>query len=277
MRLGGKIFQETSDPQAWAAAVRALGYRAAYCPVGAEADDDTVAAYARAADEADIVIAEVGAWSNTISPDDDVRRGNVAGCIEKLALAERIGARCCVNITGSRGEQWNGPHADNLSNETFDLVVGIVREIIDAVQPARTHYTLEMMSWAHPDSAEAYLDLIRAVDRERFGVHLDPVNIINCPRRYYANARLLEHTIRALAPHIRSCHAKDVTMSGKHLVHLDECRPGLGALDYATYLRELAALDGDTPLMLEHLPTAEEYAAAAAHIRAVAAKEKVAL
>jgi sugar phosphate isomerase/epimerase len=277
MRLGGKVFEEAADPQAWAEAVRRLGYRAAYCPVDADADDETVRAYAEAASRADVVIAEVGAWSNTISPDEDERRANVAKCVRRLELAERIGARCCVNIVGSRGGQWNGPHPDNVSEATFDLIVQTVREIVDGVRPTRTAYTLEMMGWGLPDSAETYLELIRAVDRGGFGAHLDPVNLINSPRRYYDNARLLKHTIGALGPHIRSCHAKDVQLSGKHLVHLDEVRPGRGALDYGTYLRELAKLDADLPVMLEHLPDAGEYAAAAEHLRAVAAREGLSL
>ena len=43
----------------------------------------------------------------------------------------------------------------------------------------------------------------------------------------------------------------------------------MGKLDYATFLRELSKLP-DTPLMLEHLPNAEEYRLAAEHIRSVA-------
>lgn len=277
MRLGGQVFEKTTDPQGWVAAVKRLGYRAAYCPIDAEADDDTVGAYAAAAAEADILIAEVGAWSNPISPDEGTRREALAGCIRQLTLAERIGARCCVNIAGSRGAKWAGPHPENFSDATFDLIVQTVRQIIDAVRPARTSYTLEMMQWVHPDSAETYLDIIRAVDRRSFGVHIDPVNLINSPRRYYENARLLEHTVRALSAHIRSCHAKDVHLSDEAIVHLTEVRPGSGGLDYGTYLRELAKLDPDTPIMLEHLSSAEEYDAAAAHLRAVAAKEGVTL
>ncbi len=54
-------------------------------------------------------------------------------------------------------------------------------------------------------------------------------------------------------------------------VHIDEVRPGLGALDYGVYLAELARLAPDTPLMMEHLALAEEYDMAAAYIRGVAA------
>jgi sugar phosphate isomerase/epimerase len=52
-------------------------------------------------------------------------------------------------------------------------------------------------------------------------------------------------------------------------VQLEECPPGTGVMDYPVYLRELAKLDRDTTLLIEHLPR-EAYAGAAAHIRDVA-------
>jgi len=45
-------------------------------------------------------------------------------------------------------------------------------------------------------------------------------------------------------------------------VHFREVGPGKGALDYTTYLRRLAPLPQQPPLMLEHLPNADEYTAA---------------
>jgi len=47
-------------------------------------------------------------------------------------------------------------------------------------------------------------------------------------------------------------------------------RPGLGALDYRVLLTEIDRLDRDTPLLVEHLSSDAEYAAAIAHIRGVA-------
>ena len=83
--------------------------------------------------------------------------------------------------------------------------------------------------------------------------------------------------VAKLGPRIKSCHAKDILLRDTMTVHLDEVRPGSGQLDYRTYLGELAKLPGDIPVMLEHLPNAEEYAAAADHIRLIAAQEGVAL
>jgi hypothetical protein len=64
-----------------------------------------------------------------------------------------------------------------------------------------------------------------------------------------------------------SCHAKDLVLRGQLALHYDEVRPGLGAMDYATYTAEIMRLGRGVPLMLEHLDTADEYALAAAHIR----------
>ena len=63
-------------------------------------------------------------------------------------------------------------------------------------------------------------------------------------------------------------NAKDIIIEDKATIHLSEIRPGLGKLDYATYLKELSKYP-DLPLMIEHLQTQEEYKKAADHIRKV--------
>jgi sugar phosphate isomerase/epimerase len=219
-----------------------------------------------------VVIAEVGAWSNPLSPDEKTRHSALAKCQAQLALADEIGARCCVNIAGSRGQQWYEPHPDNLTSATVDLIVETVRTIIDAVKPKRTFYALEPMPWIYPDSADSYLALIEAIDRKRFAAHFDPVNLVNSPQRFYNNSALIEECFKKLGPYIKSCHAKDIFLANKLTVHLDEVRPGLGNLDYGVFLQELNKLDPDTPLMVEHLETEEEYGAAVDHIRSVAKK-----
>ena len=276
MRLGGPLPQSYSDPDSWIAAVKERGYRAAYCPV--QQRDNMVEAYAQAARNADVLIAEVGAWSNPLSSDEHERRKAINYCQQRLALADAIGARCCVNIAGSRGRVWDGPHPENLTHETFDLIVETVRTIIDSVKPLRTFYTLETMPWLYPDSTDSYEKLLRAVDRRQFAVHFDPVNLVNSPGRYYHNGALIREFVSRLGPSIKSCHAKDIVLAEGHLpVHLDECRPGLGTLDYRVLLQELQRVDADMPLMLEHLAREEEYALGAEYIRTIAQEVKVPL
>ncbi len=270
VRLGGPVFDPYDGPNAWVESVKLLAYRAAYCPLEPGADENLIREYEKAAKEHDIVIAEVGAWSNPISANPDEAKAAIEKCIAGLQLADQIGARCCVNVSGSKNpEYWAGPHKDNLTDETFGQVVETTRKIIDAVKPTRTFFALEAMPWAFPDSAETYLQLLKAIDRKQFGVHLDPVNMIASPRDYYGNGELIKDMFAKLGPHIRSCHAKDITLrEDNYIPQLDELRAGLGSLDYRVYLQELAKLD-DVPLMIEHLNTAEEYKLAADHIRSV--------
>ncbi len=277
IRLGGDLFYKHTDPEAWVRKVQQEGFRAARCPVGAEADESVIRAYRQAAEQHDIMIAEVGAWSNPISSDETERRQAIAYCKQQLYLADRIGALACVNIAGSRGEQWDGPHPDNFNDDTFALIVDTVREIVDDVQPSTARYALETMPWVFPDSADTYLDLLRAIDREAFAVHYDPVNMISSPRLYYRNAEMIRDFVSKLGSHIVTCHAKDIRLGGKLTVRLDEVRPGLGALDYNVLLRELHSLGRDIPVIIEHLPSAEESQAAAQYIREVAKQEQIQL
>lgn len=270
MRLGGPI-EGNQDPGAWVAAVKRAGYHAAYCPLAPGADAATIRAFAEAAAAADIVIAEVGAWSNPLSPDAADRAKALEKCKQSLALADQIGADCCVNIAGSRGAKWDGPCPADLTPATFDIIVASVREIIDAVKPTRTFYTLETMPWMYPDSAESYAALLKAIDRKAFAVHFDPVNLVNSPERCFRNGALIKDFIARLGPAIQSVHLKDIRLHDNLTVHLSEVCPGTGMLDYRLLLQELARLAKDLPVMLEHLCTAVEYQQAAGHVRSVAA------
>ncbi|SEO84430.1 sugar phosphate isomerase/epimerase [Paenibacillus sp. OV219] len=277
MRLGGQVFLQEKNPESWAKAHKQAGFRAATCPIDREDQLSELDLYMKAAREQDIVISEVGAWSNPISPNEQTRREAIAYCRRRLELAERIGAGVCVTIAGSRGEQWDGPHPDNFNEDTFELIVETVRDIIDAVKPQRTVFALEMMPWVFPDSADTYLELIKAVDRQGFGVHFDPVNIISSPRTYYRTGDIIRDFFSKLGPYIRNCHAKDILLRSHLTVHLDEVIPGQGMLDYKAFLTELHKLHPDTPLMIEHLRTNEEYQQAADYIRGVAAELHISL
>jgi len=276
VRLGGPVFDEYNSPEQWINSLKRSGYRAAYCPVGPDAPDDEIAAYKDAAKSNDIIISEVGAWSNPISLDDGERKKALEKCIISLELAEKIEANCCVNISGSNNlEHWAGPHPDNLNDDTFDLVVETTRKIIDAVNPKKTFFALEPMPWSFPYSPDSYVRLVNAIDRTSFGVHFDPVNMVTSPYLLFNNGAMIKEAFKKLGPHIRSCHAKDVTIREDiYMPNINEIRPGLGSLDYGTFLTELSKLK-NIPLMMEHLETDEAYKKAADYIRSIGKKVSV--
>lgn len=271
VRLGGPVTGKFSDPAEWVKAVRLLGYSAAYCPVQPGASGELIQSYRIEAKRNNILIAEVGAWSNTLDPNDSARKSAVEKNIAALNLADEIGASCCVNISGARGEIWDGPYEENYSKGTFDLIVETVRKIIDEVKPENTFYTLEPMPYMLPDSPDSCLELIKAVDRKQFAVHLDPVNMISSPQRYYNNAAFLKECFAKLGPYIKSIHAKDIIILPELTVHLEERRPGLGHLDYTIFLQETSKLK-DIPFMLEHLENQAEYELAADYVRKTGSK-----
>ena len=270
VRLGGPVFLKSDDPRELTREHRRLGYSAAYCPPADGKDTARVAAIRDAFAAENVVIAEVGAWKNMLDPDPAVRKANLDYVTERLALADAVHARCCVDIAGSYNPKyWYGMHPKNLSQEFFDATVDNCRRAIDAVKPTRTRFTIEMMPWSLPNGPDAYVRLIGAVDRRAFGVHLDVCNVINSPERFYNSTAVIQECFRTLGQWIVSCHAKDLAWIPEYNVHFAEVVPGRGEVDYATYLTEVSRLSVDAPLMLEHLKTPEEYDEARQYVKRV--------
>jgi sugar phosphate isomerase/epimerase len=276
IRLGGPIFLKSDDPHELAREHRRLGYSAAYCPTAKAEDTARVRAIEEAFASENVVIAEVGAWCNMLDPDPDKRRKNLDYVTERMALADAVGARCCVDYAGSFSAKipW-GPDPLNISEQFFDGTVENCRKIIDAVKPRRSVFSIEMMGWNLPDSPDAYLDLIKAVDRKQFAVHMDVCNGINSPRKFYGNAQFIVECFNKLGTWIVSCHAKDLQWVPELNVHFLEVVPGRGSIAYDEYLRQLARLPVEAPLMLEHLKTPEEYAEGREYIQQVGRKAGV--
>lgn len=269
MRLGAPVFGFENAAE-WAAAHVRKGYGAAYWPLAPDAPDAEARAYVEAAKAHGLVIAEVGIWNNLLDRDAAAREANIRASIAKLRLADAVGARCCVNISGSLSATWDGPHRDNLTEQTFARIVETTRRIIDEAAPTRTCYTLEPMPWMYPCDAESALRLVEAVARPAFAVHVDMCNLMNSPEKVFQNARETRRFFDLLGPRIRSIHAKDVVIGPGLTVHIDEALPGEGMFDFDELLRQAHGL-GDVPVMCEHLPTEAAYDKAAGFLKSRAA------
>ena len=260
LRIGGPVSFSTADPFAWAQKAKELQYGAVYAPEMSLNDKEYIRSFVTAVKENSLIIAEVGRWVNILDTDPVKREKNIKYVTEGLALADELGARCCVDIAGSFStESWYGPHPKNVSDEFFEATVVNVRKIIDAVKPARTKFALEMMGWIIPDTPDCYLKLMKAIDRKSFGVHVDVCNLINSPEKFWNTDRLIDEVFDKLGPWILSAHAKDLRWIPAPNIHFEECVIGDGAIDYAKYLKRLVMLDQDVPLMIEHMKNDDEY------------------
>lgn len=277
MRLGIAKALEHSSPDEWAHKHRSLGCGAVVFPIDYNSDDSLINAYVRAANEYDLVIAEVGIWVNPICSNEKERELNLERCVNQLKLAERIGAKCTVNIAGSCGEIWDGGYKENYSNAAFDNIVSSVQHIIDSVKPKDTFYTLEPMPWMYPDSPESYLELIEAIDRDRFAVHLDIVNMITNPNKYFFNETFMEECFNLLGDSIISCHVKDVRLESHFTFNLKEVPCGEGNLNIVRYAHLANELSIDMPFIIEHLDSDEEYIESAIYVKNLLINEGIEL
>lgn len=272
MRLGAPVFVKTNDPKELAQAHVDLGYRAAYCPGYLTLDDlSAVRAAEKAFAEKDVVIAEVGAWCNPLDRDEKKAKENRAYIAQRLALADELGARCCVNILGSFNERgvWDGPSFDAYDDTFFDAAVETYRDILNQVKPTRSYMTFETMPFYFLDCPEEYLRLLRAIGHPRAAVHLDVCNCVNSPRVYVKNGEMIRRCFHVLAGRIRSCHLKDIVLSDKDggTVVFREVPAGQGKLDLTTLLRCASREDINLPVMLEHLPDEQSYRDAFCHVK----------
>ena len=277
MRLGGSVMRPYNNPKEWLSQVKELGYSAVVFPVDSNASAATIREYADVCRDNDLLIGEVGAWRNVMALDPKERQANLDWNIRQLELAETIGANCCVNISGSFAEYWDGYHPDLDTKETWDLVVSNTQRIIDAVKPTHTAYSLEPMPWMVPESPEQYLQLMKDIDRPAFKVHLDYCNMLNSIDRYRHASEFITHCFELLGPHIVSIHAKDaLIVQGGLPVVINEVIPGDGSLDLPLVTKLAHALGDDIPVFVEHLDTHEQYMHAANVMRQAARKAGVA-
>jgi sugar phosphate isomerase/epimerase len=272
MRLGGPIFIKSDDPAVLAKAHRDAGYRAAYVTMKLSPNDtDRIAAIVKEFARQDVLIAEVPAFNNMLDPNPEKSRQNIAFATNRLAVADQLGARNCVNIAGSYNpDLWYGPNPKNLSQQFMDAAVENCRKIIDAVKPRRTVFSIEMMPWSLPTNPDDYLRLIKAIDRKGFGVHLDVCNTMYSPSRVYNNSEVIRECFKKLGRWIASCHAKDLKWGAGGQMCVQEVIPGTGVIDYKTFLQQLWQLPQEAPLMLEHLQNEQEYAQGRQYIQRVA-------
>ncbi len=259
MRLGTSSPLAHSSAEEWTENQIKLGMRAVVFPVQSNESEEKIIEYKEAAERAGLMIAEVGIWRNALSPDPDERRKNTDYAIEQLRLADFLGARCAVNVAGAFGPRWDGHYKENFSEDARRKTIKMVQEIIDTANVKNTFFTLEPMPWMIPTGPQDYVRLLEEVDRDRFKVHLDIINMTNSIDRYYHAEELVDECAELLGDKIRSCHIKDIHLEEAYTVHMTECAPGCGEFPLRYYVEKMNEIDPDMPVILEHLNTDEEY------------------
>jgi len=267
MKLGIASTLPHTSPEEWAKQHLSWGLKAVVFPCHYQEDIHKIDAYKEACQAYGLQIAEVGCWCNPLAPDPAERKANLSRCIHQLELADYVQADCCVNISGAVGPIWDGAYPENLTKQTYEKVVVTTQFIVDAVSPKFTCYSLEPSAWMFPNSPENYLQIVRDVDRSGFGVHMDMINMISSPEKYCDNIAFTQQAFALLGPYIKSCHIKDVLLTNRLTMQLQEMPCGEGGFDLANYIREIDALTPDMTVIIEHLESVANYQKAVSYIK----------
>lgn len=267
MRIGINFTPPHDSPDQWAEILVDRGFRATSFPVDYQAPVSLIDAYVKAARDHDIRIAEVGVWNSPHFPDPDQAKAAQTRCLEQFRLAEYVHADCCVNVSGAAGEKWVYCYRENFDEALYHKNVDFVQRLCDTVNPQHTVYALEPMQWMLPWSPQQYLQFLRDVDRKGCGVHMDIFNFVRDPYGYTHQEELMEEAFSLLGGSIASSHLKDITMSEGTTVMIQETPIGTGGGRLECYLHHLSQLPADTPVLIEHLDSLEEYEAAIDFLR----------
>lgn len=263
MKLGAPVFDTQPNAKSYVDKLKQKNYRAAYCPdyLVSSTQEREVNELKEELAKNDIILAEVGVWRNPLSPNPAEAEEARAYLIDRLRLADMLGARCCVNIIGSdSADFWYAPCAGNFSQGFRDRAVALYRNVLDVVQPKQTFLAFEVMPFCFLDCTDEYLRFLEQMASDRVAVHLDLVNLINNPRTLYDHRAIFSDAVRRLGSRCVSAHIKDIGIEIYPTnTRLNEVPMGEGSIDLEHMAACLDSISVDLPIMLEHLPDEAAY------------------
>ena len=203
------------------------------------------------ADEGIRMYQTTGYWQCLIHPDETERKRAVRTVQEALRVAGDIGSRGIDTGPGSMDPTgpWN-PHPDNWSQRSRDQLIKSLRECAKAAADNQVYLSLEGHQLVVLENEDVTKEILDAVDSPWVRSDLDPANWVTLKTVYWTG-EYIDRIFDTLGHHIVSGHAKDVTLTNAHTLHLPTCAAGKGMLDFKTYIRRMDALDPEYPLIVE--------------------------
>ena len=220
----------------------------------------------------DVVVFEVGGYTNMIHPDSATRQKNLKHLATCIEAADKINCPMVGTISGGCDPvNFFNVHPDNWTEKTWKLLVDSMKQVLRDTAGMKAAIGMEAQVTTNIDGPKAHKRLIDDVGDSRCAVNLDPVNMIHL-HNYYHTTELINECFDLLGEDILGCHAKDTYIwPDKQTVHVQEVCPGRGVMDYETYLVRLSRMKWPRTLLPEHIPQ-DQFPEAYAYIRKVAKK-----
>lgn len=220
--------------------------------------------------DANLPISCISGYTNIIHPDLAERGRRVGALKEIIRHARDLGTPYVISETGTYNTDSDWVHdPKNKTEEGYATCVKVIEELAQEAYDHGAVFLVENYVNNVIGSVREVLRLFADVPHPGLGLLMDPTN-------YFDDAHIdhvdetLDEIFDALGPRIRIAHAKDCkraeSVAEKH-AHIDASEahtfrgagavelpaPGLGSLNYELYLKRLAALHPNMPLIIEHL------------------------
>ncbi len=220
----------------------------------------------------DVVVFEVGGYTNMIHPDPAERQKNLKHLAMCIETADKIGCPMVGTISGSLDPvNFFNVHPDNWTEKTWQVLVEAVKQVLRDTSGCKAALGMEAQVTTNIDGPRAHKRLMDDVGDMRCAVNFDPVNMISLAS-YYHTTELLNECFDLLGERIIGAHAKDTyIIPDQQTVHVQEVCSGRGVMDYETFLVRLSRMKWPRTLLPEHVP-ADQLLEAKAYIEKVAAK-----
>lgn len=229
------------DPQTVLGAVAAAGFDIAHYNMRCSGlpalperiEHDVADELARAAEAHGVGICGISATFNMAHPDPGVRRHGLVALAAIARTAGDLGVPIVTLCTGTRDpdDMWRA-HPDNGSPGAWrDLLVTLERAVEEA-EAAGVTLGIEPERANVVGSAELARRLLDEMASDRFGVVLDPANLIDVTDLTDQH-RTISNAVDLLADSIVMAHVKDRAPDGR------EVTPGTGVVDHDHAIAEL--------------------------------------
>jgi len=194
-------------------------------------------------------------YPGLVNPDSAARAEGVRLAQAACRAAARLRAVYQLIRPGSLNASghWR-PHRDNHTTETQARLVESLRQVCHVAEEEGVTVGLECHVISPLDSPRRVREVIDAVGSPALKYNADAVNFVASFEDAYDTPRVLREIFEQLGDRVVSAHVKDVRLGDRLVVHIDECAPGEGIFDLATFMRLYEQHVPDGYALIEHLP-----------------------
>ena len=222
----------------------------------------------------DLPVCALSGYTNIVHPEPAERSRRLAMLKAIIRNARAFGTPYVISETGTfdTGSDWVS-HPKNRTEEGFADCRAVIADLVQTAFDHGAVFLLETYVNNVVGSVEETVRMFAEIDHPSLGLLMDPTNYFEA-HNIGRMSETLKQIFDTLSEKIRIAHAKDVKSSAdaseKH-ADLDASEghtfrgvgaielpaPGLGVLDYDSYLRRLSVKHPNIPVIIEHLEEAD--------------------